>query len=79
MLFRSTDRSHALIRALEARGSRCAGAPWFSDAGIFSSAGMPAIAIGPGSIAQAHTRDEWIAVADLEKGVEFFRGFIAGL
>jgi acetylornithine deacetylase/succinyl-diaminopimelate desuccinylase-like protein len=74
-----TDTSHAVIRTLEKCGSQCIGSPWFSDAGIFSAAGMPAIALGPGSIAQAHTRDEWIAVADLEKGTAFFRDFIARL
>ena len=40
---------------------------------------MPAIAMGPGSIRQAHTKDEHIAVADLEKGVEFFTTFLAKL
>ena len=74
-----TDPSHPLIRLLEKCGSRCIGAPWFSDAGVFSQAGTPAIAIGPGSIAQAHTRDEWMAVEDLEKGVEFFRKFLSRL
>ena len=74
-----TDSSHAVIRLLEKCGSKCIGAPWFSDAGIFSTAGMPAIALGPGSIAQAHTKDEWIAVADLEKGVEFFEAFLRRL
>ena len=74
-----TDAGHPLIRLLESCGSRCVGAPWFSDAGIFSAAGMPAIALGPGSIAQAHTRDEWIAVEDLERGVAFFRDFLGRL
>ena len=74
-----TDGAHPVIRLLEKCGSRCIGAPWFSDAGIFSEAGMPAIALGPGSIAQAHTRDEWLAVEDLEKGVAFFRDFLARL
>ena len=74
-----TDRTHALIRLLEKCGSSCKGAPWFSDAGVFAAAGMPAIALGPGSIAQAHTRDEWIAVEDLEKGAAFFRDFFTRL
>jgi len=68
-----------LIRLLEEGGSSCKGSPWFSDAGIFAAAGTPAIALGPGSIAQAHTRDEWIAVEDLEKGVVFFRDFFTRL
>ena len=72
-----TDQAHPMIRLLEKCGSRCIGAPWFSDAGTFAEAGTPAIALGPGSIAQAHTRDEWIAVADFERGVAFFRDFLS--
>ncbi len=74
-----TDEEHPLITLLKKCGSRCIGAPWFSDAAIFAQRGMPAIALGPGSIAQAHTRDEFIEVADLEKGVAFFRDFLARL
>jgi acetylornithine deacetylase/succinyl-diaminopimelate desuccinylase-like protein len=74
-----TDSSHSVIRLLERCGARCIGAPWFSDAGVFASTGTPAIAIGPGSIAQAHTRDEWIAVEDLERGVAFFQKFLGGI
>jgi acetylornithine deacetylase/succinyl-diaminopimelate desuccinylase-like protein len=74
-----TDVSHPVIRLLEKCGSRLIGAAWFSDAGVFATHGMPAIAAGPGSIAQAHTRDEWIAVKDLEDGVEFFREFLSRL
>jgi acetylornithine deacetylase/succinyl-diaminopimelate desuccinylase-like protein len=74
-----TDCGHPLIKHLEACGSQCVGAPWFSDAAIFAHAGIPAIACGPGTIAQAHTKDEFIAVEDLEKGVEFFRAFLRRL
>ena len=41
--------------------------------------GMPAVALGPGSIGQAHTADEWIAVEDLEAGVAFFKRFLHSL
>jgi acetylornithine deacetylase len=40
---------------------------------------MPAIALGPGSIEQAHTADEWIRVEDVEAGVDFFRRFLREL
>jgi acetylornithine deacetylase/succinyl-diaminopimelate desuccinylase-like protein len=40
---------------------------------------MPAVAVGPGSIAQAHTEDEFIQVADLEGGVDFFKKFLRSL
>jgi acetylornithine deacetylase/succinyl-diaminopimelate desuccinylase-like protein len=74
-----TDPAHPLIRHFEALGARCVGAPWFCDAAIFAAAGVPSIAMGPGSIAQAHTKDEWIQVADLEAGVERFRAFLRRL
>ena len=74
-----TDAAHPIIQTLEKCGARCVGAPWFSDAAIFAQAEIPAIACGPGSIAQAHTEDEWIAEADLERGVTFFREFLGRL
>jgi acetylornithine deacetylase/succinyl-diaminopimelate desuccinylase-like protein len=74
-----TDPAHPLIRALEAGGAKCVGAPWFCDAAIFAARGTPAIALGPGSIAQAHTEDEWLRVEDLELGIERIRGFLRGL
>jgi acetylornithine deacetylase/succinyl-diaminopimelate desuccinylase-like protein len=71
-----TDPSHPIIGLLQNLGARCVGAPWLCDATVFARDGTPAIALGPGSIAQAHTKDEWIRVADLEKGAEFFARFL---
>ncbi|NJK93319.1 MAG: M20 family metallopeptidase [Blastochloris sp.] len=33
----------------------------------------PSVSFGPGSIRQAHTRDEWIRLRDLEEGKNRFR------
>lgn len=55
------------------------GAPWFSDAAHLSAAGLPSICLGPGSIDQAHTADEFIRLSDLEAGATWFTDFIAGL
>jgi acetylornithine deacetylase/succinyl-diaminopimelate desuccinylase-like protein len=74
-----TDTSHPVIQLLQQCGSKIAGSAWFSDGGIFAADGTPSIALGAGSIAQAHTKDEWIAVRDLDRGVEFFQDFIARL
>ena len=74
-----TDPAHPLVTKLVEAGGRPAGAAWFCDAAIFSSRGVPAVAVGPGSIAQAHTEDEFIAVNDLEAGVDFFKRFLASL
>ncbi|MDB6155417.1 MAG: Peptidase [Chthoniobacteraceae bacterium] len=74
-----TDPAHPLISLLGQCGAKSIGAPWFCDAAIFAQKGVAAIAMGPGSIAQAHTEDEWIAVSELERGVDFFRRFLSGL
>ncbi len=71
-----TPPDHAVIGRLEKAGAHCVGAPWFCDAAIFSQAGIAAVAVGPGSIAQAHTRDEWIAEKDLRDGQNFFVRFL---
>jgi acetylornithine deacetylase/succinyl-diaminopimelate desuccinylase-like protein len=73
-----TDPSHPMIRALmeTADTTGLAGAPWFSDAAHLANGGLPSICIGPGSIDQAHTKDESISVADLEEGARFFESFI---
>ncbi len=59
--------------------STLVGAPWFSDAAHLNAGGLPAICLGPGSIKQAHTKDEFIRVADLESGASYFTDLIAGL
>jgi len=34
--------------------------------------GIPSIVYGPGSIAQAHTNNEWVPVSDVEQAAEFY-------
>jgi acetylornithine deacetylase/succinyl-diaminopimelate desuccinylase-like protein len=60
-------------------GLNLTGAPWFSDAAHLSAAGLPSICLGPGSIDQAHTADEFITISDLENGARWFTDLIAGL
>jgi acetylornithine deacetylase/succinyl-diaminopimelate desuccinylase-like protein len=74
-----TNCAHRFIRLLEACGAPCVGAPWFCDAAFLAAAGTPAVALGPGSMAQAHTADEWISLADLHAGVEFFKTVLGKL
>lgn len=40
---------------------------FWTEASLFSQAGMNAIVYGPGDIAQAHTADEWVALEQLER------------
>jgi acetylornithine deacetylase len=43
-----------------------------TEAGLFvSMADVPSVVIGPGSIAQAHTPDEYVEMAELEKCADF--------
>ena len=72
----STAPDHPCVRALEEAGGKCVGAPWFCDGSVLASGGIPAVAAGPGSIAQAHTADEWLAVEELRRGVEFYKRFL---
>jgi acetylornithine deacetylase/succinyl-diaminopimelate desuccinylase-like protein len=74
-----TDPAHPLIRCLQTCGSALVGAPWFCDAAVFAEHGFPAVALGPGSIAQAHTCDEFISTADLDAGARFFLRFLESL
>ncbi|MCB1278965.1 M20 family metallopeptidase [Prosthecobacter sp.] len=74
-----TDPANPFVQKLIAAGADLTGAPWFCDAAFLAAAGTPSIAIGPGSIAQAHTKDEFIAASDLEDGVAFFMRFLRSL
>ena len=71
-----TSPENPFIEKFIALGSRLTGATWFCDAAFFALEGTPAIAIGPGSIAQAHTADEYIEIAELERGAEFFTNYL---
>jgi acetylornithine deacetylase/succinyl-diaminopimelate desuccinylase-like protein len=71
-----TSPENPFIQKFLALGSKLTGANWFCDAACFALEGTPAIAIGPGSIAQAHTADEYIEIAKLERGAEFFTNYL---
>ena len=72
----ATAPDHPCIQALEAAGGRCVGAPWFCDGSLLAAGGIPAVAAGPGDIAQAHTADEWLDENDLREGVDFYKRFL---
>lgn len=71
--------NHPWLRRLLPFASGITTAPWFSDANVFNAHGIPAVAIGPGSIAQAHTKDEFIEVSALEEGARSFLRLIEAL
>jgi acetylornithine deacetylase len=52
--------------------------PFGTDASRVAVAGVPAIVFGPGDIAQAHTKDEWIDLSQLEPAAEILYRFVCG-
>jgi acetylornithine deacetylase len=52
--------------------------PFGTDASRVVEGGVPAVVYGPGDIAQAHTKDEWIELAQLEPAAEILFRFACG-
>ena len=48
------------------------GVPFGTDAGPLNRAGIPCVVLGPGDIAQAHTKDEWIELDQLRAAVDVY-------
>jgi acetylornithine deacetylase/succinyl-diaminopimelate desuccinylase-like protein len=76
-----SDLVHRLSGACSAAGvaPATAAAAWYSDAGPFSATCREVVVFGPGRIAQAHTADEFIDLAELEKGREILARFLEEL
>lgn len=53
------------------------GVPYGTNAAATDAAGVPTVVFGPGSIAQAHTKDEWIAVEQLEQATEILFRYLS--
>jgi acetylornithine deacetylase len=74
----STPEEDPSVRALQsalsvaALASDSTSVAFGTDAGVFSAHGMPGVVFGPGSIAQAHTRDEWVEITQVEAASSIF-------
>ncbi|GAB4157264.1 MAG: M20 family metallopeptidase [Planctomycetaceae bacterium] len=55
------------------------GVPYGTHASRISAAGVPSVVFGPGSIDQAHTKDEWISIDELEQAAEVYYRFCISL
>jgi acetylornithine deacetylase/succinyl-diaminopimelate desuccinylase-like protein len=73
-----TPRTDPWARALRRAGAGWARADWFCDANVLAAAGIPSVAFGPGTIARAHTKDEYITRSDLAAGAAAFGRFLTG-
>jgi succinyl-diaminopimelate desuccinylase len=70
------DRLLREVRAVRGRGEKV-GVPYGTHASRLAAVGVPSVVFGPGSIAQAHTKDEWIAIRELNEAAEIYYGFAA--
>lgn len=71
-----TDASHPIVQAALAANpsGRAYGSPTLSD-WVFLK-GIPTVKAGPGDSKRSHTPDEYLEVAELEAGVEFYEKLI---
>jgi acetylornithine deacetylase ArgE len=67
-------RLGAVIDAVEGRHSVLA-VPFGTDASSIALAGIPAVVFGPGDIAQAHTKDEWVELDQIDRAAEILYRF----
>ena len=49
------------------------------EAGLFSAAGIPAVVCGPGSVAEAHQPNEFVALEQIEACGAFLRRLLAAV
>jgi len=64
------------VRGVAGRGEKI-GVPYGTNAAATSAAGIPSVVFGPGSITEAHTADEWLALDQLELASEVYYRFAA--
>ena len=57
----------ALLQSMEEEGlpREVQGMTAWVDAAFLNASGIPAVCFGPGSIAQAHSADEWVSVTEI--------------
>ncbi len=63
--------AEAFVRRLAGDNGPARVASFASEAGQFQGAGLPAVLCGPGSIDQAHQPDEYVDIAQMERGAAF--------
>jgi succinyl-diaminopimelate desuccinylase len=59
--------------------ARPEGVDYFCDAAVLAAGGTPSVVFGPGDIAQAHTDDEWISLAAVERAKNILVNFLRSL
>lgn len=66
------DAMSDAIRGVTGRIPDRRGVPFGTDAGPLGQVGVPCVVLGPGDIAQAHTKDEWVDLDEVRQAVEMY-------
>jgi succinyl-diaminopimelate desuccinylase len=75
-----TPADHPIVRAAERAASAmrgglvtAAGVPYSTDAcQLDGPGGIPCVVLGPGSVDQAHTEDEWVDLGEVDRCVDLY-------
>jgi acetylornithine deacetylase len=73
------DAMAGIVRNVTGRTPEITGVPFGTDAGPLGETGLSAIVFGPGDIAQAHTKDEWIELDQVRMASEAYYRFATEL
>ncbi|MEE4639765.1 MAG: M20/M25/M40 family metallo-hydrolase [Wenzhouxiangella sp.] len=76
----AAGRDDAMARGFCRRHGLDMGDPvgFWTEASLFSEAGLSALVLGPGDIAQAHAVDEWLELDQLERVEILYRSVVEG-
>jgi acetylornithine deacetylase/succinyl-diaminopimelate desuccinylase family protein len=66
------ERVRAALAPVLGRPPALSGVPYGTDAGPLGASGLPCLVFGPGDIAQAHTKDEWIELEQVQIAAEAY-------
>ena len=74
----AAGRDDAAARAFCQRHELDIGEPvgFWTEASLFSDAGMNALVLGPGDIAQAHAVDEWVTLEQLDRAAAVYAALV---
>ena len=72
-------RASASYEAVLGAKAKITGCPGVTIAMVLISMGIPAVIFGPGSIAQAHTEDEYVEVDQILKAARCYTVLMAGM
>lgn len=72
MTYEDLEIMSLVVASKTGRVPRRVGVPYGTDAGPLGQVGIPSVVFGPGDIAHAHTKDEWIELDQVRIATELY-------